>query len=69
MKMFHGANLVPEDLETGEYKIQGTADIQDLEPVFITAYSNDYIEIADSVVGNTYNCTLPRKWWNKCKKC
>lgn len=58
MKMFHGANLVPEDLETGEYKIQGTASVQDLEPVFITAYSNDYIEIADVAGGTTYNCGL-----------
>ena len=64
--MFHGANLVPEDLETGEYKIQGTADINDLEPVFITAYSNDYIEIADVAGGTTYNCTLQRKWWCIC---
>ncbi len=36
-----GANLVPESLETGEYKIDGTAEIQDLEPWYIVAYAED----------------------------
>lgn len=36
-----GANLVPENLETGEYKINGTAEIQDLEPWYIVAYAED----------------------------
>lgn len=36
-----GANLLPESLETGEYKIDGTAEIQDLEPWYIVAYAED----------------------------
>jgi hypothetical protein len=38
-----GANLVPESLETGEYKIGGTASFDDLEPVNIVAYSGEKI--------------------------
>ena len=40
---FHGANLVPEGLETGEIKINASAEIDDLEPVYIVAYSGDNI--------------------------
>ena len=36
-----GANLLPESLETGEYQIDGTAEIQDLEPWYIVAYAED----------------------------
>jgi len=36
-----GANLLPENLETGEYKIGGTAEINDLEPTYIVAYAED----------------------------
>lgn len=39
--MFHGANLLEENLETGEYKVGGTAEIQDLEPWYIVAYAED----------------------------
>ena len=35
-----GANLVPEGVETGEYKIAGTSSLSDLEPVYIFAYSD-----------------------------
>ena len=35
--MFHGANLYPENFEKGEYKIEGTAEIDDLEPYFCMA--------------------------------
>lgn len=41
MMIFHGANLIPEGLETGEYKVGGTAEIDDLEPVYIVAYAVD----------------------------
>lgn len=41
MKIFLGANLVPENLETGEYKIDGTAEIDELEPAYIVAYAED----------------------------
>lgn len=34
-----GANLQPENLETGEYKIQGTAELQSIAPAFVFAYS------------------------------
>lgn len=40
---FHGTNLVPEGLETGEYKVGGTASFDDLEPVNVVAYSGETI--------------------------
>ena len=46
MTTFHGANLQPENLETGEYKIQGTAELQSIAPVFVFAYSALSINIA-----------------------
>lgn len=39
--MYLGSNLVPENLETGEYKISGTAEIDELEPAYIVAYAED----------------------------
>lgn len=41
--MYLGANLVPEGLETGEYTINASAELSDMEPVTIIAYSGDYI--------------------------
>lgn len=41
---FPGFNLIPEGLETGEYKIGGTAEFDNLEPVWVVAY-----------LGNTWN--------------
>lgn len=38
-----GANLIPEGLETGEFKIGGTAEFDDLEPVNVIAYSGNEI--------------------------
>lgn len=35
----HGANLQPENLETGEYKVQGTAELTSIAPYFVFAYS------------------------------
>lgn len=35
-----GNNLLPEGLETGEYKIGGTAEIDGLEPAYIVAYGS-----------------------------
>lgn len=40
---FLGANLEPEGLETGEFIVNATAEIDDLEPVYIFAYSGDQI--------------------------
>lgn len=36
-----GANLIPEGLETGEFKIDGTAGFSELEPVYIIAFTGD----------------------------
>ena len=41
--IFLGANLEPEGFELGEIKINATAEIDDLEPVYIIAYSGDQI--------------------------
>lgn len=51
--IFHGANLLPENLETGEYKVQGTAEIEDLDPVSIIAYSEDTIKLSVDPEGTT----------------
>ena len=40
-----GANLNPEGLESGEYKVGGTAEIDDLNPVNVWAYSSNTINI------------------------
>lgn len=39
--MLHGANLIPESFETGEYQVQGSVEIDDLEPVYLVAYAID----------------------------
>lgn len=39
MKMYLGNNLLPEGLETGEFKVGGTAEFDELEPINIIAYS------------------------------
>ena len=36
-----GANLIPEGLETGEFKVGGTANFDDLQPVAVIAYSRN----------------------------
>lgn len=41
MKIFHGANLLPEGLEFGEVQVNGTAEFDELEPINIIAYSGD----------------------------
>lgn len=38
-----GANLLPEGLEIGEVKVNGTAEFDDLEMVSIIAYSGDTV--------------------------
>ena len=38
---FHGANLIPESFETGEYKIESTSEVDGLNPLAIIAYSRD----------------------------
>lgn len=39
--MYHGFNLLPEGLETGEFKVQGTAEFDELEPIYIVAFIGD----------------------------
>lgn len=34
---------MPEALETGEYKVGGTAEFDDLEPCYVVAYSGDSV--------------------------
>lgn len=36
-----GANLLPEGLETGEFKVGGTAGFEELEPLYIVAFMGD----------------------------
>lgn len=42
-----GANLEPESLEGGEYKVASTADVAELTPYFITVYSKETITLRD----------------------
>lgn len=39
--MFHGSNLLPEGLETGEYKVGGTAEFDELECYWAIAFLGD----------------------------
>lgn len=39
--MYLGANLIPEGLELGEPKVEGTAEFDELEPVYLVAFSGD----------------------------
>lgn len=56
MMMFLGANLLPEGLEFGEIKVQGTAGFDELEPAFIVAYTGDtYGQQQISDFGFNYN--------------
>ena len=42
-----GANLVPENLETGEYKIAATADVTGLNPYYVWAYADTSLTMAE----------------------
>lgn len=48
-----GANLIPEGLETGEFKIDGQANINDLQPAYIVAYTGDNYKISTIEGGAT----------------
>ena len=55
-----GAYLIPEGLEMGEYKVEGTAEFDELEPAYIIAYSGDSYETGSGSVpvsqsGYSYN--------------
>ena len=44
MMIHHGSNLLPEGLETGEFKIDSTSELDDLEPITVIAYSGEQIK-------------------------
>ena len=51
-----GANLEPEGLEIGELVIEGTADIEDLEPRYVVAFTGDHLgETQFTSLGYSYN--------------
>ena len=45
--IFHGNNLLPEGFETGEFKVDSSAEIDDLECCYIIAYSGKQIKAND----------------------
>lgn len=47
MMIYHGNFLIPEGLEFGELKVEGTAEIDELEPAYILAYSGDSYQVGD----------------------
>ena len=55
-----GANLVPEGLESGEFKVGATAAVADLEAYPVVAYTNDTIKWYDNKV---YDLTLTGHLW------
>lgn len=57
-----GNNLLPESLETGEYIVGGTAEFDNLEPVWCIAYLGD--TVLDNPLGNG---RIYCKW--NCSKC
>jgi hypothetical protein len=52
-----GSNLLPENLETGEYKVGGTAEFDELEHYYCVAYSGDALldNIPVAQQGYSYN--------------
>ena len=55
-----GANLLPENLETGEYKIAGVGGVDNLAPIYVIAYTGNQIKYKESVEAgyakyNTYH--------------
>lgn len=55
----HGNNLIPEGLEFGELKVEGTAEFDELEPAYVVAYSGDNYQVGSDtpvpVSQNGYN--------------
>ena len=47
-----GSNLIPENLETGEYVVGGTAEFDDLEPINVVAYSGENVPTIPSGAGS-----------------
>lgn len=43
----HGNFLIPEGLEFGELKVEGTAEFDDLEPAYVVAYTGDSYQVGN----------------------
>lgn len=43
----HGNFLIPEGLEFGELKVEGTAEFDELEPAYVVAYTGDSYQVGD----------------------
>lgn len=43
----HGNFLIPEGLEFGELKVEGTAEFDELEPAYVVAYTGDNYQVGD----------------------
>lgn len=43
----HGNNLIPEGLEFGELKVEGTAEFDELEPAYVVAYTGDSYQVGN----------------------
>lgn len=42
-----GNNLIPEGLEFGELKVEGTAEFDELEPAYVVAYTGDNYQVGN----------------------
>lgn len=51
--IYLGSNLLPEGLETGEFKVGGTAEFDELETMCVVAYSGDEMprQFGDETIG------------------
>lgn len=56
-----GANLVPENLETGEYKVGGIGNLTGLLPNYVWAYSGDEIKLGPQ--GTTYSLGVANSYY------
>lgn len=52
-----GANLVPENIETGEFKVAGTANVTGLSPVYVWAYSDPKVKLGSGGTEYTLSST------------
>lgn len=43
----HGNNLIPEGLEFGELKVEGSEEFDELEPAYVVAYTGDNYQVED----------------------
>ena len=50
-----GANLVPENLETGEFKVAGTANVTGLSPVYVWAYADKSLTFTEGGTTATWS--------------